>query len=149
MGKAFICNRQDGVSISASALLLIGLFLMSNVSAADNDFQLSNTCPPSFGLSEDNRCSLRHMYQLYDSLQDSGIGGLKTALPEARDGFTPQQIDLGRLLFFDPILSADNSLSCATCHNPARVLEMVWVGVSELRVMCKCVLHQPCGTVRF
>ena len=120
MGKAFICNRQDGVSISASALLLIGLFLVSNVSAANNDFQLSKTCPPSFGLSEDNRCSLRHMYQLYDSLQDSGIGGLKTALPEARDGFTPQQIDLGRLLFFDPILSADNSMSCATCHNPAQ-----------------------------
>jgi cytochrome c peroxidase len=120
MVKALIFNCQDGVSISTSVLLLVGLFLMSNISAANNDFQLSNTCPSSFSLSGDNRCSLRHMYQLYDSLQDSGIGGLKTALPEARDGFTPQQIDLGRLLFFDPILSADNSLSCATCHNPAQ-----------------------------
>ena len=26
--------------------------------------------------------------------------------------------ELGRLLFFDPILSADNTISCATCHHP-------------------------------
>ena len=26
---------------------------------------------------------------------------------------------LGKLLFFDPILSADNTISCATCHKPA------------------------------
>jgi cytochrome c peroxidase len=61
---------------------------------------------------------LRNLYQLYDSLQDRGLGGLKTALPEHRDGFSPQQIDLGRLLFFDPVLSADKNLSCANCHNP-------------------------------
>jgi len=55
---------------------------------------------------------------MYDSLQGQGLGGLKTALPAHRDGFTPQQIDLGRLLFFDPLLSADHSLSCASCHKP-------------------------------
>src|SRR6478736_1290507 len=26
---------------------------------------------------------------------------------------------LGKLLFFDPILSKDNTISCATCHKPA------------------------------
>ena len=25
---------------------------------------------------------------------------------------------LGRLLFFDPIVSGDNTVSCATCHHP-------------------------------
>jgi len=29
-----------------------------------------------------------------------------------------ERIQLGRKLFFDPILSADSSISCATCHNP-------------------------------
>ena len=29
-----------------------------------------------------------------------------------------EKIELGRLLFFDPILSADNTISCATCHHP-------------------------------
>lgn len=31
---------------------------------------------------------------------------------------TADKIELGRLLFFDPILSADNASSCATCHHP-------------------------------
>ena len=29
-----------------------------------------------------------------------------------------RKIELGRLLFFDPILSEDNTVSCATCHHP-------------------------------
>ena len=28
------------------------------------------------------------------------------------------KIELGRALFYDPILSADNSISCASCHSP-------------------------------
>ena len=31
---------------------------------------------------------------------------------------TPEKIELGRMLFFDPILSGDNSMSCAHCHHP-------------------------------
>lgn len=31
---------------------------------------------------------------------------------------TAAQIKLGRELFFDPILSADNTVSCASCHDP-------------------------------
>ncbi len=31
---------------------------------------------------------------------------------------TPHQIELGRLLFFDPILSATKTIACATCHQP-------------------------------
>ena len=31
---------------------------------------------------------------------------------------TPEKIELGKLLFFDPILSGDNSVSCAHCHHP-------------------------------
>ncbi|HSQ19208.1 MAG TPA: parallel beta-helix domain-containing protein, partial [Blastocatellia bacterium] len=41
-----------------------------------------------------------------------------------------ERVKLGRLLFFDPILSGDNDISCATCHHPdlgftdARALSM-------------------------
>ena len=28
------------------------------------------------------------------------------------------KIELGRTLFYDPILSADNTISCASCHSP-------------------------------
>lgn len=31
---------------------------------------------------------------------------------------TPEKVELGKLLFFDPRLSADNSFACATCHAP-------------------------------
>lgn len=100
----------------------IGLALLSvvisPVQASSSKVVLADQCPPSFALDQNNQCRLRNLYQLYDSLQDRGLGGLKTALPEHRDGFSPQQIDLGRLLFFDPVLSADKNLSCANCHNP-------------------------------
>lgn len=81
---------------------------------------LCTTCPPGFELTDSNTCKLRTLYQMYesDSGNDIGVGGLKTALPPARDGFTPQQIDLGRYLFFDPVLSKDGKLSCASCHQP-------------------------------
>jgi cytochrome c peroxidase len=63
---------------------------------------------------------LRNRYREYRSLRDAGVGGLKTGLPPLREGFSPQQIDLGRYLFFDPVLSADGSISCASCHDPAQ-----------------------------
>ncbi len=31
---------------------------------------------------------------------------------------TPEKIALGRLLFFDPVLSSSRDVSCATCHDP-------------------------------
>ncbi len=31
---------------------------------------------------------------------------------------TPAKIELGRLLFFDPVLSATRDVACATCHHP-------------------------------
>jgi cytochrome c peroxidase len=38
--------------------------------------------------------------------------------PEPADNpGTPEKIDLGRLLFYDPILSADKTVACATCHS--------------------------------
>ncbi|MFT5482291.1 MAG: cytochrome c peroxidase [Halieaceae bacterium] len=78
---------------------------------------LKADCPPGFE-EVASRCELRSLYQLYPSYEFGVGGGLKTALPIARDGFSPQQIDLGRYLFFDPLLSGDGSTSCASCHQP-------------------------------
>jgi cytochrome c peroxidase len=33
--------------------------------------------------------------------------------------YTPAKVHLGKLLFFDPILSGSQSRSCATCHSPS------------------------------
>ena len=32
--------------------------------------------------------------------------------------YSPEKAELGRLLYFDKRISADGSLSCATCHDP-------------------------------
>ncbi|MFC3092801.1 cytochrome-c peroxidase [Alteromonas sediminis] len=96
------------------------LVLMTVFTSHASEFVLSERCPPSFDLDEQGKCRLVTRYQWYTSVQDRGVGGTRTALPAHRDGFTPAQIDLGRLLFFDPILSKDGSVSCASCHQPEK-----------------------------
>jgi len=87
--------------------------------AAAQPIVLADVCPPGFELTAIGVCALRNLYQFYDSLQGAGVGGTRTHLPPNREGFTPGQIDLGRYLFFDPLLSPDRSISCASCHDPA------------------------------
>ncbi len=106
--------RFFSYKIAALALVLQA----APLAGAAADFALSEHCPPSFEKMSSGACELRNLYQFYDSLQGQGVGGTKTSLPAHRDGFTPQQIDLGRYLFFDPALSADGSISCASCHHP-------------------------------
>jgi cytochrome c peroxidase len=78
---------------------------------------LATDCPPSFEKGADGLCRLVTLYDAYVSPE--GFGGLRVSLPKARDGFSPRAIDLGRLLFFDPLLSRDHDMSCAHCHVPA------------------------------
>ena len=47
------------------------------------------------------------------------LEAIPSRTPEPRDNpATPAKIALGRLLFFDPILSATKDVACATCHHP-------------------------------
>jgi cytochrome c peroxidase len=47
--------------------------------------------------------------------------GLDTYVPAPDDNpTTPEKVALGRKLFHDPRLSRDGTISCATCHDPAR-----------------------------
>ena len=106
-------------SIPVSLLLLfLSTVLSAGTAKAASDFTLVEHCPPGFDKSDSGVCILYTLYDQYDSIQDRGVGGLTSSLPSRRDGFTPQQIDLGRYLFFDPMLSVDGSLSCASCHHP-------------------------------
>jgi cytochrome c peroxidase len=94
------------------------LALSASPSAWAAPLELATVCPPGFATTAQNRCVLHTRYDQYDSLYNQGVGGLQTALPAHREGFTPQQIDLGRFLFFDPLLSDDQDISCASCHHP-------------------------------
>jgi cytochrome c peroxidase len=47
------------------------------------------------------------------------IGALPSSVPAPADNPTrPETVELGRLLFWDPILSGDRDVACATCHHP-------------------------------
>ena len=61
-----------------------------------------------------------------DPTPEGGLAALKAQYerPEAipfppENPYTPAKARLGRLLFFDPILSGSGTRSCASCHNPA------------------------------
>lgn len=65
----------------------------------------------------------------------SPLAGLP-AVPEPPDNpTTPAKVELGRLLFFDPRLSVDGTVACATCHQPNRAFtdgRVVAIGVRQL-----------------
>ena len=46
--------------------------------------------------------------------------GLPPVASPLQNPQTPEKIALGRKLYYDPILSVDNTVSCSTCHDPAR-----------------------------
>lgn len=106
------------VLIWLTCLLLVGGVTAETTSPGLDSWQLSEHCPPGFRLEATGTCALISLYLDYQSQQSIGVGGLRTGLPPHRGGFTPKQIDLGRLLFFDPILSSDNTIACASCHHP-------------------------------
>ncbi len=47
------------------------------------------------------------------------LGMPKMRIP-ADNPLTKEKVELGKQLFFDPRLSRDNTVSCATCHNPEK-----------------------------
>lgn len=49
--------------------------------------------------------------------RDEATTGLQAAWPDI-GSIDPKQAELGKLLFYDPVLSANDDLSCAHCHHP-------------------------------
>jgi len=63
------------------------------------------------------------------------LGVDEPVIPEANP-LTPEKVALGQQLFFDPRLSADDTVSCATCHDPRKGFsngERVGIGIRGQR----------------
>lgn len=54
----------------------------------------------------------------YPSLMEIPDGFPEIEFPEDNT-FTQARWELGKKLFYDPVMSSDGSISCASCHNPA------------------------------
>lgn len=98
---------------------LISLCAMALLGAAKADrIELNGRCPASFRLLEDGTCELVTLYSAYSS--PANHGGVRAHISPPAKRYTPKEIDLGRYLFFDPVLSVDGTMSCASCHDPAK-----------------------------
>ena len=71
--------------------LILFAWLPFPAMASGTPLELDDDCPPGFQLSG-GACELRSLYLMYASLQDQGVGGLKT--PLASMAF-PQQAEEG------------------------------------------------------
>ncbi len=82
--------------------------------AANKPIELSKKCPQT-GLYQDERGLCRPI-QPYSAINANyhGLWKLKSKIIKLE----PEKIDLGRLLFFDPILSRDGTMACVSCHEP-------------------------------
>lgn len=64
---------------------------------------------------------LRFEKQTEKTKDDKPLVPLPKAAPAPHDNpTTPEKVSLGKQLFFDPRLSGDNTISCATCHLPEK-----------------------------
>ena len=115
-----------------SLLYVLPWLLLSFDAAASDEIQLSKNCPPSFERHEDSTCRIVTLYDRYDSLQGQGVGGTQTALPSRRDGFSAEQIDLGRYLFLTRCFQPIRQFPARAVINPPGASAMVWVRVLAL-----------------
>src|SRR3954453_10068998 len=75
---------------------------------------LSDNCPPGL-IKVDDRCIFGISY-----LERAAETGPQKPFDLSQKKLSPEMIDLGRYLFFDPILSGDGTVSCASCHQPGK-----------------------------
>ncbi len=77
----------------------------------------------------------------------SVLGALPLTVPVPEDNpMTSEKTELGKLLFFDPILSGNKDVACATCHHPeygfAESLE-ISIGVNGSGLGLSRAFNQP------
>lgn len=114
--------RLRGVSSSISALVT-SLGVASILGGCGTDQPEPLNCPKGTltvwvnGPGSDRECQV----SLPKGDPDNGLlVDFPSMNRPATSIMTPERIELGRLLYFDPILSGDNTVSCAHCHHPTK-----------------------------
>jgi cytochrome c peroxidase len=104
-------------------LLLLSVFLAALERPASGQIQKAALAPGSPAGASVPRPTIHRL--TIDDLDHvarfpGGISALPAAPVPADNAETRAKISLGRALFFDKRLSYDSSISCATCHDPAK-----------------------------
>ena len=104
--------RMRLILILIAALLFLGGCLPAD--AVPAVLRLSSDCPPGTRRLNSRSCEQDIPYNR------PGLAHTGLVQPIAAARISPRVADLGRLLFFDPLLSESKDTSCAHCHVPAR-----------------------------
>lgn len=100
--------------------MVCGLGLPTSVALADctpleiESLKLNDECPPAFEKIATHKCRAQSAYFLRGHNQREPQW--RKLDPKLNPVLNPKIIDLGRILFFDPILSRDREMACASCH---------------------------------
>ena len=100
--------KSSGWAIVSSILILITLFVA---------FPGTDHYKMAPDISEKIDQAGMQFFRQLESAVEQGNAFPEMILEDGND-LTEERIALGRLLFFDPVLSGDNTVSCATCHHP-------------------------------
>jgi len=100
-GKSIHSFRQGGSVLKIKAILIFAVFLIPLTVAGDEPMQVPITSVRAHSLGPEQ------------------IGNLPPVVEPPDNPQTVDKILLGKKLYFDTRLSADNTVSCATCHDPA------------------------------
>ncbi len=77
-------------------------------------------CDGGINVSNDIDFSTADVKQVGDIRSLDLPGGSVQSLPESVPEQAEDKVELGRLLFWDPVLSAERDVACASCHLPER-----------------------------
>jgi len=107
-------RKQWAWGLSSGLVLILNLFLLLEPSTAAGNGSPGNGCKTG---------GTPYQLKVPFGLEDD----IKGYLPE-NNPLTVEKVELGKLLFFDPRLSRDNTISCSSCHKP----ELAWTDGTKL-----------------
>jgi len=101
----FFARMSQSIRSSVHRFFLIALASLAMVACENFDPQ-----PVTFNQSDIVQTGEVHTLEI--------DGRVLSSLPQSKLGANPDRVALGRMLFWDPVLSGDRDVACATCHLP-------------------------------
>jgi cytochrome c peroxidase len=106
-----------GVFAAAAVVVLLPIILASQVPPPTQGRGQAPPPPPDVVTTIGSRDGRVTTEATITFVGRGRMDALRVPIP-ADNGLSEARVDLGRRLFFDPVLSKDRSVSCSTCHKP-------------------------------
>jgi cytochrome c peroxidase len=109
------------ISMAMATAVALNFLVTKVLRSAESQNQVATPSAPTTTTDKLSPVPTRGPLAQPRSLQQLGVPALQTLAEGPADNpQSPQKIALGEKLFFDPRLSVDGTVACASCHNPDR-----------------------------